>query len=203
MMRPRLSAQCTASSAAATSESKPAAGGFSFAPPAITTGKPAEGKKEEPKVALVLGAGNVASIGPMDAFYKLFCEDQVVALKMNPVNDYLGPFMVEALQELVDRGWFRVVYGGAAEGKYLCDHEIVSEIHITGSDKTHDAIVFGPGEEGARRKAERQPLNTKRITSELGNVSLVIVVPGPWSKGDLDFQGQNLASMLTNNAGFN
>lgn len=163
----------------------------------------AAGNQEEPKVALVLGAGNVASIGPMDAFYKLFCEDQVVLLKMNPVNDYLGPFMVEALQELVDRGWFRVVYGGAVQGKYLCEHELVSEIHITGSDKTHDAIVFGPGEEGARRKAERQPLNTKRITSELGNVSPVIVVPGPWSKSDLDFQGQNLASMLTNNAGFN
>lgn len=163
----------------------------------------AKGKKEEPKVALVLGAGNVSSIGPMDAFYKLFCEDQVVVLKMNPVNDYLGPFMVEALQELVDRGWLRVVYGGATEGKYLCEHDIVSEIHITGSDKTHDAIVFGPGEEGARRKAEREPLNTKRITSELGNVSPVIVVPGPWSQSDLDFQGQNIASMLTNNAGFN
>ncbi|MBD89561.1 MAG: aldehyde dehydrogenase [Deltaproteobacteria bacterium] len=163
----------------------------------------AKGNTEEPKVALVLGAGNVSSIGPMDAFYKLFCEDQVVALKMNPVNDYLGPFMVEALKELVDRGWLRVVYGGAVEGKYLCDHEIVSEIHITGSDKTHDAIVFGTGEEGARRKAERDPLNTKRITSELGNVSPVIVVPGPWSQSDLDFQGQNLASMLTNNAGFN
>ena len=39
----------SASSAAATSESKPAAGGFSFAPPAITTGKPAEEKKEEPE----------------------------------------------------------------------------------------------------------------------------------------------------------
>jgi hypothetical protein len=163
----------------------------------------AAGRMSEPKVALVLGAGNVASIGPMDAFYKLFCEDQVVILKMNPVNDYLGPFMVEALSELVERGWLRIVYGGATEGKYLCEHDAVAEIHITGSDKTHDAIVFGGGEAGAQRKAERTPLNTKRVTSELGNVSPVIVVPGPWGKGDLEFQGQNLASMLTNNAGFN
>ena len=42
------------------------------------------------KVALVLGAGNVSSIGPMDALYKLFVEGQVVLLKMNPVNEYLG-----------------------------------------------------------------------------------------------------------------
>ena len=29
----------------------------------------------------------------------------------------------------------------------------VDEVHVTGSDKTYDAIVFGPGDEGARRKA--------------------------------------------------
>ena len=157
----------------------------------------------EGKVALVLGAGNVSSIGPMDVLYKLFAEGQVACLKMNPVNEYLGPIMVEALAELVDRGFVRVVYGGAAEGEYLCTHDSVDEIHITGSDKTHDAIVYGVGAEGADRKAKRTPRNTRRITSELGNVSGVIVVPGPWSQSDLNFQGLNLASSLTNNAGFN
>jgi hypothetical protein len=155
------------------------------------------------KVALVLGAGNVASIGVMDAFYKLFVEDQVVILKMNPVNAYLAPFYAEAFRALIQDGFLRIVSGGAAEGSHLCGHPAVDEIHITGSDKTHDAIVFGTGAEGARRKANRQPQNTKRITSELGNVSPVIVVPGPWKEGDLAFQGANLASMLTNNGGFN
>lgn len=158
---------------------------------------------EEGKVALVLGAGNVSSIGPMDALYKLFVEGQVVILKMNPVNEYLGPFMEQAFAGLRDRGFFRVVYGGATEGAYLCEHELVDEIHITGSDKTHDAIVYGVGDEGRDRKVNDTPRNTKRITSELGNVSPMIVVPGPWSQGDLDFQGENLASSLANNAGFN
>jgi acyl-CoA reductase-like NAD-dependent aldehyde dehydrogenase len=158
-------------------------------------------KATQGKIALVLGGGNVASIGPLDALYKLFVEDQVVILKMNPVNDYLGPYFAEFMQTI--SGYCKIVYGGAAEGEYLCQHPLVDEIHITGSDKTHDAIVFGGGVEGAKRKAERQPRLTKRITSELGNVSPVIVVPGPWSQGDLDFQGTNLASMLTNNAGFN
>ena len=155
------------------------------------------------KVALVLGAGNVSSIGPMDALYKLFVEGQVVILKMNPVNEYLGPFIDQAFAVLRDRGFFRVVYGGAAEGEYLCQNDMVEEIHITGSDKTHDAIVFGVGEEGARRKANRDPRNTKPITSELGNVSPIIVVPGPWSQADLDFHGVSIASSLCNNAGFN
>ena len=79
----------------------------------------------------------------------------------------------------------------------------MDEIHITGSDQTYDAIVFGPGEEGRRRKAADEPLLTKRFTAELGNVSPVIVVPGPWDDGDLEYQAENLATMITNNAGFN
>jgi acyl-CoA reductase-like NAD-dependent aldehyde dehydrogenase len=162
-----------------------------------------EGKGPDAKVALVLGAGNVASIGPMDALYKLFVEDQVCVLKMNPVNDYLGPFIEKAFRALIDRGYLRVVYGGAPQGIHLCQHDGVDEIHITGSDKTHDAIVYGVGEAGREAKANRTPTNTRRVTSELGNVSPVIVVPGPWSESDLTFHGVNLASMLTNNAGFN
>src|SRR5260370_39381148 len=161
-------------------------------------------QKQGGKVALVLGAGKVASIGPMDILYKLFVEDQVVIFKTNPVNAYLGPLMEEGgLRALVELGFLRLVYGGAEEGAYLCNHPGVDEIHITGSDKTFDAIVFGPGVEGAKRKAEHRPLLTKRITGELGNVSPVIVVPGPWSDSDLAYQAEHIDSMLTNNAGFN
>lgn len=155
------------------------------------------------KVVLVLGAGNISSIAPMDALYKLFVEKHVVLLKVNPVNAYLGPVIAEGFRALVARGFFHVVYGGAAEGEYLCRHEGVDEIHITGSDRTHDAIVFGTGEEGARRKREQRPLLVKRITSELGNVTPVIVVPGPWSDSDLALQAANVATQLAYNGGFN
>ncbi|MGC6417365.1 MAG: aldehyde dehydrogenase family protein [Bradymonadia bacterium] len=157
----------------------------------------------EPRVALVLGAGNVASIGPLDVVHKLFVEGQVCLLKMNPVNAYLGPFIERAFKRLVDDGFLRLAYGGADVGEYLCQHESVDEIHITGSDRTHDAIVFGVGEEGARRKAENDPRNTKRITSELGNVSPVIIMPGSWTEADLRFHAENVATQMTNNAGFN
>ena len=153
--------------------------------------------------SLVLGAGNVSSIGPMDALYKLFVENHVVVYKAHPVNAYLGPLLAEAFRSLVEMGALRIVYGGAAEGAYLCEHPGVDEIHITGSDKTYEAIVFGPGAEGERRKEERRPLHGKPVTAELGNVSPVIVVPGPWSASDFRYQAANLVSMLTNNAGFN
>src|SRR5690348_2950892 len=91
-------------------------------------------KNHPGKVALVLGAGNVSGIGPLDAFYKLFVEDQVVLFKTNPVNAYLGPLILEACRALVERDVLRVVYGGAAEGAYLCAHPGIDEIHITGSD---------------------------------------------------------------------
>lgn len=162
-----------------------------------------QGGSREGGVALVLGAGNVSSIGPMDALYKLFVEDRVVIYKVHPVNAYLTDLLDEAFRPLVERGFFRQVRGGAAEGAYLCRHPGVDEIHITGSDRTYEAIVFGPGPEGERRKREGRPVLDKPVTAELGNVSPVIVVPGPWSAGDVAYHAENLVTMLTNNAGFN
>ena len=158
---------------------------------------------DEGAVALVLGAGNVASIGPLDAVHKLFVEGQVCLLKMNPVNAYLGPYIEETFGELVRDGFVRVVYGGGDVGAYLCEHPDVDEIHITGSDKTHDVIVFGPGPEGAERKAKNSPRTKKRITSELGNVTPVIVMPGHWTDEELRFQAENVATQIANNASFN
>lgn len=144
----------------------------------------------EGRVCLVLGAGNIASIPPLDVLYKLLADGSVCMLKMNPVNDYLGPVFERAFKAFVDAGYLRFSYGGADVGAYLCAHELVREIHITGSEATHNAIVAEAGK-------------GKRITSELGNVSPTIVVPGPWSDEDLGFQAENIATQKAHNAGFN
>jgi aldehyde dehydrogenase (NAD(P)+) len=156
------------------------------------------------KVALVLGAGNVASIPSKDALTKMFVDGSVVILKMNPVNQYLGPFLEQAFAPAIDQGFFALVYGGAEVGGYLAQHEDVDEVHVTGSDRTHQAIVWGPpGPERDARMARDEPLLKKEITSELGNVSAVLVVPGPWSESDFTYQGQSVAGMVANNASFN
>jgi len=157
----------------------------------------------EPAVSVVLGAGNIASIAPTDMLYELFANLRTVVLKMNPVNEYLGPILERGFAPLVDAGLLRFVYGGVAVGKHLTEHPDVAHIHMTGSDKTHDAIVFGTGESGATAKSADTPVTDKSISAELGNVTPVIVVPGPWTDKDLAYQAKNLAAMLAHNAGFN
>ncbi|MGB7875689.1 MAG: aldehyde dehydrogenase family protein, partial [Anaerolineales bacterium] len=159
-------------------------------------------KDKEGKVALVLGVGNVAAIVVADFMYKLFVEGQVVLLKPSPVNDYLGPFFEQGFQALVKRNFMRFVYGGGKEGAYLVEHPQVETIHMTGSEKTFNSVVFGPGEEGEKRRQERNPKVTKPVTAELGNISPVIIVPGPWGESDIQAQAVKLGTWLSINAGY-
>ncbi len=163
-------------------------------------------RQREPEggVSLILGAGNVSSIPPMDVFSKLFVEGYVCLLKMNPVNEWSGPILERALAPLIDAGALRIVYGGAEVGKYLVEHAGVDDVHITGSDKTHDQIVWGkPGPDRERRQAAGEPLLAKPISSELGNVSPVAIVPGEYDDDQLAFMAANVATMVSNNASFN
>ena len=155
------------------------------------------------RVAVVLGAGNIASIAPLDVLYKLYAEGQVVLLKLNPVNEYLAPIFEEVFADFIRAGFVRLATGGAAVGAYLTRHAEVDEIHVTGSAATHDAIVYGVGPEGKARKLADTPEIATRVTSELGGVSPCVVVPGPWTAADLAFQAEHVATQKTHNAGFN
>lgn len=163
-----------------------------------------EKQGEKGKLALVLSAGNVSSIGPMDVLYKLFVENEVVIMKMNPVNEAGGPYIERAFKALSDAGFFGVVYGGGDVGKLLTDHPLVDTIHITGSDRTHDLIIWGstPDEQAKNKKAKTPRLN-KPISSELGCVTPVLVIPGDWSDDDLAFQAEHVAGMVAQNGSFN
>ena len=156
------------------------------------------------KTTLVLGAGNVSSIPATDTFSKLFHEGSVVLLKMNPVNEYLGPVFEQAFSALIDNGYLRIIYGGPDVGATAINHGLVDSIHITGSLNAHERIVWGPpGREADQRRKTNTPLLQKPITSELGNVSPWIVVPGDYSNRQLAFQAENIVASVTNNASFN
>lgn len=160
-------------------------------------------KPHDGRTCLVLGAGNQNCIPPTDVISKMFIEGTVCVLKMNPVNGYIGPLLERAFAPLVARGFLGVVYGEVKESEFLCDHALVDEIHITGSDKTFDAIYWGTGADAVARRARNEPKLKKAISSELGNVSPVIVVPGPWDAKTLDFQARSVAGMVSHNASFN
>ncbi|WP_183130439.1 aldehyde dehydrogenase family protein [Rhodococcus sp. SBT000017] len=154
-------------------------------------------------IGVVLGAGNITSIAPLDALYELIAFNRVVALKLNPIMDPLLPVFEKILAPLVDIGALRLLTGGADVGTYLVQHVSVDHVHMTGSAITHDAIVFGPGPDGAARKAANDPILTKDISSELGGVSPTIVLPGEWSRADIEFQAEHIATQRLHNSGYN
>jgi aldehyde dehydrogenase (NAD(P)+) len=154
-------------------------------------------------VTLVLGAGNIAAIPPLDALYALYAHGSVVMLKLNPVNAYLAPVFARIFASLIEEGFVRLAEGGADAGAFLCAHPDVDAVHLTGGERTHDAIVFGAGPAGEARKRANQPLLAKQVTSELGNVTPVIVVPGPWSTPDLVYQAAHVATQKLHNAAAN
>jgi aldehyde dehydrogenase (NAD(P)+) len=147
-------------------------------------------------IGLVLGAGNISSIAPLDVLYELVAHNRISILKLNPTFDGLLAVYRAALAPLIDAGLLHIVTGGAAVGGYLAHHGGIGHVHITGSAATHDAIVFGGAATDAPRLA-------KPISSELGGVSPIIVLPGRWSAEDLKYQAEHVATMRLHNGGHN
>lgn len=154
-------------------------------------------------VGLVLGAGNITAIPVLDVFYELLAANRVSVLKVNPTQDVLVPLYERALAPLIEPGFLRIVRGGGDVGAYLTGHEAFSHVHITGAATTFDAIVWGTGAEATRRRKADDPKLSTPITAELGGVSPIIVVPGRWTKADLEYQASHIATMRLHNSGHN
>lgn len=154
-------------------------------------------------VALVLGAGNITSIAPLDVLYVLYADNRVVALKLNPIMDPLKDVLTRVFAPFIELGVVEILTCDVETGNALAHHPHVAAVHMTGSEQTHDVVVWGPGEQGRANKAARTPLLTKPITSELGGVAPVIVVPGKWSRADLRYQARHIATQRLHNSGHN
>lgn len=142
-------------------------------------------------IGLVLGAGNVTAIPVLDTLHELFTHHRVVLLKLNPITDPMQPVLERALAPLLEAGVLRVVTGDGAAGAALTQHPAIDHIHLTGSAATYRAVVDGLGDRATP------------VTAELGGVSPVIVVPGTWTKRDLRFQAEHVATMRLQNNGYN
>lgn len=156
--------------------------------------------EESGGVGLVLGAGNITSIPVLDVLYELIAHNRVSILKINPTQDPLAPVFGRALAPLISLGLLRIVQGGGEVGAALTEHASIDHVHITGAARTFETIVFGRTTTGKRRA---RPRLSVPITAELGGVSPIIVVPGPWSDADLRFQAEHVATMRLHNSGHN
>lgn len=153
------------------------------------------------QVCAVLGAGNLSSLAPNDVLAALFVRNETAVLKLSPVLAYHRDLLTHAFAPLVDEGFVRIVTGGADVAGYLAHHPGVDRVMLTGSSSTYDALVYGTGPAGARRKAADEPLLNKPVLAELGSVTPVIVVPAAWSAAELQFHAENVASNLVINTG--
>lgn len=157
-----------------------------------------------PTTSLILGAGNVTGIVAADLLGKVFHDQHVALLKLHPLTDPLRPVIEQAFAPLIAAGCVRVVSGDASVGTRAAQHDLIDDVHITGSVAAHEAIVWGSDPaERTRRKQLNEPQLDKPITSELGNVSPWIIVPGHYTSMQLQAQAENVAASITNNAGFN
>jgi len=150
---------------------------------------------------MVLAAGNTVVSAIADTLHKLFVEKQVCIVKLNPVNAHAAVVLRSVFASLIDGGFLRVVHGDAAAGSRIAAHPLVGSLHLTGSARTFETIVFGSPGAGGPRPGDRRVLNRRPFTAELGNISPVIVVPGPWTDRDVTWQARKIATWLTANAG--
>ncbi len=158
----------------------------------------------DPSITLVLGAGNFSSIPYLDVLYHLITRRSVILLKLNPVNDYLKPVFEKVFKNFIERGYIIVTNGNINESKYMATHPGINHIHLTGSDKTYEDIVYGRELTGNERSIKTVPkVNSKPITSELGNVTPIIIHPGKWSTSDIKYQARKIVTGKLNNNGFN
>ena len=160
--------------------------------------------KIEPKITLVLGAGNVSSIPVLDALFHMIAYKSVIYLKLNPVNDYLLPIFTQVFDPFITRGFMIITQGDMHASRYLTQHDAFQQIHLTGSNYTYENIVYGKVLSDKERSLKTYPkINKKPITSELGNVTPIIVHPGNWSRSEIRHQAKKIVTAKLNNSGFN
>ena len=148
----------------------------------------------------VFAAGNYE--GPIDLMTKMFVENKVVIFKQNPVNDLTGTILRKIFKDLIDDGYLDIVAGNGEVGKAIFSHPDITDAVLTGGKDTYDQIVWGatPEEQEKNRKANRKIFN-KRLDAELGGVTPMIIVPGKWTRREIDHQASQISATKHGNGG--
>jgi len=155
-------------------------------------------------ISLILGAGNVSSIPLLDTIYDMVVNRHCILLKLNPVNEYLKPVFEKVFENFISRGFMVVTTGNINVSSYMTAHSGITNMHLTGSDKTYENIVYGSTlNEKDKGKKTLSKKNKKPFTTELGNVTPFIIHPGKWSTSEIKYQARKIVTAKLNNNGFN
>lgn len=138
---------------------------------------------------LVLGAGNVTATPLLDALEQVFVHGRAVVLKPSPLHAPLQPVFESVLAPLLAADALEIAAGDAAAGRALAQRADVTAIHLTGSAATWSAL-----------RADAS-LRGKHLTAEVGCSTPALVLPGPWSRGELAAAAGQLAAHVATNGG--
>lgn len=159
---------------------------------------------DAPGVAVVLGAGNVSSIGVVDSLAQVLMHGRATLLKAHPMLAPLVPVLRRALRPLIGLGVLEIIAGDGADGAAAAHHAAAAVVHVTGSGETLERVVWGDDtDDRERRMAAGNPVLKRSARAELGNATPWIVVPGTWSDRDLRAQAEHLAGAIASNASYN
>jgi hypothetical protein len=79
----------------------------------------------EGSVALSLVSSGPPAAGALAALSSLFVDGEVALVEIGPARAHLAPILERALAPLVERGFVRIVIGGATPGAHLSSHAAV------------------------------------------------------------------------------
>ena len=147
------------------------------------------------QLSLVLGAGNQSFLAFGDVMHEIFVKGNVTILKHHPIRAFSSPFYEALFQDLITDGFFLSTLGDVDISGWLCQHELVDAVHMTGGNATHDAIVWG-GDRTTQEenKSNQTPVLHKPMTSELGCITPWIICSGiEWTAKQLKHHAAHLA----------
>lgn len=152
-------------------------------------------------VTVVLAAGNQPFLTAVDLIDCLIYRRRPVLLKHHP----LRPFMMEVysliFEPIIRRGYFRQIMDESIpKTTEILSNLSVGHVHITGSLATDKAVRKTLSKS---RPSLSETEITNMVTSELGCVTPVIMMPAKYTKEELQHAVANIVDMKKVNGGCN
>ena len=146
-------------------------------------------------VSLVLGAGNQSFLSLLDALQRALVDGECVFVKHHPLRPWLVEPFAKILGPLIELDVVaQCVDAGPIEAAALVADARVGHVHITGSEKTRDAVRATLDGAGKRDVA---------ISAELGCATPWIITPGEWTDVELTNAAKALVAAKKANGGSN